>query len=78
MGGVISERLTRREKVLLRLAQAAHSVNKWVSSPELCRPSIGGIDFRRRIHELRTKGRKTIIARRVPGRTWNEYRLIEG
>lgn len=74
MGKMTPEKLTCRDRVFKRLLHAKCSPSPWVPSTELCRPKIGGIDFRRRIHELRKAG-FLIFARRVPGWTWNEYRL---
>ena len=45
-----------------------------VMATRLCSPLIGGIDFRKRISELRKLG-YTITPHAIPGRPYKRYRL---
>jgi hypothetical protein len=45
-----------------------------VSATRLCNPSIGGIDFRKRVSELRGLG-YTVNTYLIPGRPYRLYKL---
>lgn len=59
---------------VLRMLQA-HQPHA-VPSTVLCRPDVGGIDFRRRIHEIRTdQAGYVVITEDIPGKSHKAYRL---
>ncbi len=48
-----------------------------VPSTVLCQPDVGGIDFRRRIHEIRTDSAGYVVKTEdVPGKSHKAYRLV--
>jgi len=70
--------MSAKERVLQTLRKYARlGINDgWVSAVRLAQPDCGGLAARTRISDLRKEG-YIIDSRRVEGKSYYEYRLIE-